>query len=148
MAKVLLCAPQRSQLRTELLGIFSINLPTKVLQTCIPNGDNLFKEIIFSNVLRDSDQSEILCQSSPTCLPVSLRLGSVMVLLTPGPQMLLAACARHTDNFLQECVHLKTIEKVNYCKWIFCLSSCCNPPSVSTLPLLFFSQLNELCATS
>lgn len=38
--------------------------------------------------------------------PVSLRLGSVMVLLTPGPQMLLAACARHTDNFLQECVHL------------------------------------------
>ena len=70
--------------------------------------------------------------------------GSVMVLVTPGPQMLLAACARHTDNFLQECVHLKTIEKVNYCKWIFCLSSCCrNPPSVTvtTLPPLFFSQL-------
>ena len=38
----------------------------------------------------------------------------------------------------------ETIEKVNYCKWIFCLSSCCRkPPSVTvtTLPPLFFSQL-------
>ena len=105
--------------------------------------DTITKATIYNRVLIDSEgkpQQELsfyeekeYCQTSPTCLPVCLCQGSVMVLVTPGPQMLLAACARHTDNFLQECVHLKTIEKVNYCKWIFCLSSRRNPPSATTM---------------